>query len=357
MNLRRYAFAAAAVAVVFLSIWLVWATRSKDHDPVGGASGAVAGSVAPVSQPEAVSADDATTTVFAHNLELRKGPDFRVYVRWIRGEMVPTSTGRVPSLDDEESFVFHIDRGLIHANVGDIENYMNSKIAPKSPLKNMKLSGQSQQLKLSGTLHKFLVPLPVEVLGTLSPAPNGRVHFAVSKFNVLKVPMKALMGGLKVEITDVVGKTPVPGVEVTNNDIYLDTTKLLPPPHIGGQMSSITIQAPDVVVTYGNTTLDDEERLAQWHNFLRLRGGSVEFGKLTMRQADLTLIDGSGDVWFDLDLANYQAQVVKGYSRITPEKGLEIFMPDVGKSMPSGSVPLQTLRDRKKPLPEPTTVK
>jgi hypothetical protein len=32
-------------------------------------------------------------------------------------------------------------------------------------------------------------------------------------------------------------------------------------------------------------------------------------------------------------------------------------MPDVGKSMPSGSVPLETLRDRKKPLPEPTTVK
>jgi hypothetical protein len=118
-------------------------------------------------------------------------------------------------------------------------------------------------------------------------------------------------------------------------------------------MSSIAINAPDVVVTYGDTTTDEEAQLAQWHNFLRLRGGSVRFGKLTMQHADLTLIDGSDDVWFDLDLANYRQQLVKGYSRITPEQGLELYMPDVGKSMPEGSIPLDTLRNRKKPLPTP----
>ncbi|HMG02733.1 MAG TPA: hypothetical protein VK596_06345 [Edaphobacter sp.] len=347
MNIRRYAFAAAALVVVLFLIWIVWPSRpKKDQRAAEGSSGPK-----PAGTDAAVTGDG-LTTVYAHNLELRKGPEFRIYVRWLRGEMVPVEKGKAPSLDDVDSFVFHIDRGLIHANIGDIETFLNTTLAPQSPMKNIRLSGEGQQLKISGTLHKLLMPLPVEVVGTLSPASNGRIHLAVSKINVLKVPVKALMGGLKVDVNDVMGSKPAPGIEVNGNDIYLDTTRLLPPPHIRGQMSGITFSAPDLAVTYGDTTPDDEAELAQWHNFLRLRGGTVEFGKLTMHQADLTLIDASDDVWFDLDLANYQNQVVKGYSRMTPEKGLEIFMPDLGKEIPSGSVSLDTLRNRNKPLPK-----
>ena len=77
----------------------------------------------------------------------------------------------------------------------------------------------------------------------------------------------------------------------------------------------------------------------------------MAFGKLTMQHADLTLIDASDEPWFDLDMANYQAQLVKGYSRITPEQGLEVFMPGAGAQMPVGAVPLETLRNKNKPLP------
>ena len=349
MMKQRYIIAAAAFAVVCLIVGLIAAhhskpTRTADGEPVTSAA-------KPVSADGEGSAELAATTIYAHNLELRKGPDFRIYVRWLRGEMRPTRGRAVPSLDDEESFLFHIDRGLVHANLGDIDTYFNAKIAPRSPFKNAKLRGEGSQIKLTGTLHKLLVPLPVEILGTLAPAPGERVHLQVAKINVLKVPMKGLLSGFKVDIGDIVGKEPVDGVEVQGNDIYLDTMKLLPPPHVRGQITNIAIKAPDIVVTYGSTTPEDETELAKWHNFLRLRGGSVAFGKLTMQQADLTLIDASDDAWFDLDLANYQQQVVKGYTRMTPARGVEIFMPDVGKGMPPGAVSLDTLRDRSKPLP------
>jgi hypothetical protein len=350
MNSRRPVIAAAA-ALLVIALFLVWLTlhaRSRKNAQPNGQGQQLRA----ISTAAASTAATERITVYAHNLELRKGPNFRIYVRWLRGQMEPLRKNRPPSLDDEESFLFHIDRGLIHANIGDIEKYLNSSEAgQQSPLKNMKLSGEGSQLKLSGTLHKLLVPLPVEVVGTLSPATNGRIHFTVAKINVLKVPVKALMGGLKVEVNDIVGTKPVKGIEVSNNDIYLDTAQLLPPPHIRGQMSSITLKAPDAVVTYGDTSPDEEAALAQWHNFLRLRGGSLDFGKLTMHQTDLTLIDASNDGWFDLDLANYQAQVVKGFSRMTPEKGLEIFMPNVGKELPTGSVSLDTLRNRNRALP------
>lgn len=352
MKTRRYAIAAAAIAVAFFLVWIVWPSR-----PRGGPSGDVP-EAGQMSKPSASAPrDPGVTTVYAHNLELRKGPQFRIYVRWIRGEMVPTHPGVTSSLDDESSFIFQIDRGLIHANLGDIQNYLNANFATRSPLKSIKLTGEGQQMKLSGTMHKLLIPLPVEVLGILSPAPQGRIHLHVTKINVLKVPVKALLGGLKVEIDDIIGKDPVEGVEVKDNDIYLDTSKLLPPPHVRGQISAIALQAPDAVVTYGATTPGDDQELSEWHNFLRLRGGAVSFGKLTMHDADLTLIDASDDTWFDLDLANYHDQLVKGYSRMTPEKGLEMFLPNVGKALPPGSVSLDTLRNKNKPLPNPTIVK
>jgi hypothetical protein len=349
MNKRRYVLAAVALAVLLFLVLIVWPARPK-------ANSGPESSVADSNQASKSTTDESpnasgVTTVYAHNLELHKGPQFKVYVRWIRGEMVPTKAGRSPSLDDEESFVFRIDRGLIHANLGDLENYLNSSMAPKSPMKGLKLTGDGQQIKLSGTVHKLLIPLPVEVLGTFSPAPNGLVHLQVTKINVMKIPVKGLLGSLKVEIDDIIGKDPAQGVEVKDNDIYLDTTKLLPPPHIRGEISTITIARPDVAVTYGTTDLDDEAQLAQWHNFLRLRGGTVRFGHLTMQPADLTLIDASGDAWFDLDLASYRQQLVKGYSRMTPDNGLEMFLPDVGKALPPGAVSLDTLRDKRKPLP------
>lgn len=350
MKTRRYGIAAAAALVAIFLVWIVWPSGSKKR-PVPAE-----GTTVPEVNP-AAGADAPVTTVYAHNLELRKGPQFRIYVRWIRGRMLPTHRAVVPSLDDESSFIFQIDRGLIHVNLGDIGNYLSSAAASHSPLKNMKLTGSGQQIRLTGTMHKLLIPLPVEVLGIITPNPDGRIHVKISKISVLKMPVKGLLKSLNVEVDDIVGKEPVDGVEVKDNDIYLNTTTLLPPPHIRGQISTIGLRAPDVVVTYGDTSPGDDQELAQWHNFLRLRGGSVGFGKLVMHDADLTLVDASGDTWFDLDLANYHDQLVKGYSRMTPEKGLEMFMPGVGRALPPGSVSLDTLRDKSKPLPTPTVAR
>jgi hypothetical protein len=79
-----------------------------------------------------------------------------------------------------------------------------------------------------------------------------------------------------------------------------------------------------------------------------------------MNHADLTMIDASNDTWFDLDLVNYQAQLVNGYSRMTPQAGLEIFMPDVDEKAPkktSQSITLEWLKDRNRSLPPDVPVK
>ena len=357
MTLPRPGLVATAATVAVLCLcWFFWYSRSKAFAPPPSPSVAALG---PVSTADTSSADDlAPTLVNAHNLLLRKGPNFRIYIRWIRGQMVRTRRQVNPSFDDPESFVLQIQKGVIHANIGDISNYLNSSSPPDTPLKNISLQPEGERLKLHGTIHKIF-SLPIELVGTLTPTPDGRVQFHVTKLDVLKIPLKGLLGGFHVELSDLVHASTIPGVQIVDNDIIFDTQKLLPPPHIHGQLTSVRVGPPDIEVIYGNTG-NDETSLARWHNFLRLSGGTLDFGKLTMHHVDLTMIDASQDPWFDLDLVNYQAQLVNGYTRMTAQAGLEIFMPDLDEQTPKKagqSITLEWLKDRNRSLPLDVPVK
>jgi hypothetical protein len=339
MRTKLLVLAAVLLLAGGLLLWHPWA---KPPVPVAA--------IQPAAAPTA--GNQTPTVLYAHNLLLRKGPNFRVYVRWIRGEMVSTRAQANPTFDDQSSFVLDIQKGVIHVNIGDIGNYLNTNLPASSPLKKVTIQPSGNELKINGTLHK-VIPLPVELVGTLSATPQGLVRFHADKIDVLKIPMKGLLGGLHLKLDDLVEARPIPGVQVVNNSIIFDTLQLLPPPHIRGQITSIAVKPPDIEVIYGNAP-NDEAKLAQWHNFLRLSGGAIDFGKLTMHNVDLTMIDASKDAWFDLDLANYQAQVVRGYTRMTAQAGLEIFMPDVNDKAPqklTQDVSVEWLKDRNRSLP------
>jgi hypothetical protein len=63
------------------------------------------------------------------------------------------------------------------------------------------------------------------------------------------------------------------------------------------------------------------------------RGGKLRFGKLTMTDTDLALIDEDPKDPFDFNLDRYNDQRVAGYSKNTPSHGLKTFMPDADDLM------------------------
>ena len=333
-----------SVILIGLSLigWRVW-TKS--------AARKAASTPAPAETSKATT-DDGPTTLYAHNIQLRKGPDFRIYIRWISGELLRTKERVTPSLDDPDSFVLEIRKGVIRANIGDLAHYLNANVPSDAALKNITILPDGNQLKIHGTAHK-VIPIPVEIEGQLSTNPDGQVRFHVAKISALKIPIKGLLGGFHMNLSDLVHATNVPGIEVTGNDILFDTTRVLPPPHIRGELTEISVKPPDIEAVYGNAPNDDAQ-LAQWHNFLRLKGGTLNFGKLTMHNVDLTLIDASHDAWFDLDLVNYQAQIVGGTTRMTADAGLEIYMPDWNDKAPpklAQGISLEWLKNRYMPVP------
>jgi hypothetical protein len=342
----------AAFAIVLA--WYFRPAKQAIESPAftSGSESAVAPGKPSAGHAANASPDSAPTNIYAHNLLLRKGPEFRVYIRWLRGQMSRTHRNVNPSFDDLESFFLDIKTGVLRANIGDIGHLLNAGGIANSPLKNITLSGDGNHIKLKGTLHK-MIPLPVELTGDIAVAPNSRIQIHVTKLSVLKIPVKGLLGNFHITASDLFHPQDGTGVQVSGNDIFLDTRKLLPPPHITGQLTSVRIANPDLEAIYGNAK-NEVTRVEQWRNFLRLRDGTIDFGKLTMHHVDLIMVDISKDAWFDLDLAHYQEQLVNGYTRMTPQAGLQIFMPDldkIPKNTANQNISIEWLKNRNTPPP------
>ena len=326
MRTRQVAAIVIAVCVLLLA-WVLWRGKTSSGSSPTTAPETSQGSKVAQAGGGTRSAALSPTNIYAHNLMLRKGPNFRMYVRWLRGQMARSRKNVNPTFDDPDSFSIYIKTGVIRANIGDIANYLNSGALGDAPLKNIQLSGDGDEVRMRGTVHKG-VPLPVELIGTLSVIGENGIQIHVKKLNVLKIPFKGLLGAFHVTVSDLFKVKNIPGLEVTENDIRFDTHTLLPPPHISGHLTRVHVVNPDLEEIYGDAK-EDLERTEEWRNFLRLSGGSIDFGKLTMHDVDLIMIDISKDPWFDLDLANYEEQLVNGYTRMTPQAGLQIFMPDL----------------------------
>ena len=61
------------------------------------------------------------------------------------------------------------------------------------------------------------------------------------------------------------------------------------------------------------------------------RGGVLRFGRLTMNDTDMRLIDADPTNAFDFSPDHYKGHLVAGYSKTTPSGGLLVYMPDFTK--------------------------
>lgn len=308
--------------------------------------------------PAAADAASAKTMVLMHNVILNEPPGLNLRIRWLRGEMSPTRRGVVPSLDDPNSFVLDVQDGAIAVKLTDVAKILNTGMLKDSSLKNVSLSAQGKQLRLNGTAHKG-VPLPVEMISDLSATPDGRIHLHVVKLHVLKLPVKNLLKSLDIKLDDLLNAKGATGIQIAgDDDIYLQPDQFLPAPHVRGKLTDVHIgnKSGDLISVFG-AARPEVIKVKEWRNFIRLRGGTVNLGKLTMSQTDLFLIDDSDDDWFNFDLAHYQEQLVNGRIQMTPQAGLRIFMPDINKIPPNAAnraINLQWMKNRNIPPPADT---
>ena len=270
------------------------------------------------------------TKVEMRNVILREDGGVSLRVQRLRGRLYPTRLHETPSFDDRTSFFVQIDAGVVSANLPELAKLLNKEGLTGSALRNVSLRSEGNRLKVRGTLHKG-ISFPVEMTAELGVSEDGRIRLHASKLRVLKMPVGGLLKTFHITVDDLVTSNSAKGLEIVGNNIYINQEKLLPPPQKRGKLVGVHLSASgDVVEIYGKTK-PEFQQTGTWRNFISMQGGTFNFGRLTMHRVDLVMIDLANDRWFDFDVARYQEQLVNGYTHLTPDAGLQVFMPDISQ--------------------------
>ena len=212
-----------------------------------------------------------------------------------------------------------------------LANVLNQYVfaASDAPLKGLSVTAEGNTLKVKGKLHSK-GDISFETVGTLSATPEGQIRIHTEKVRAAHLPVKGLMDLLGLKIADLINTKKVRGVRSEENDLILDPEQILPPPHIEGRITAVRIEGNQIVQVFGNK-LKADSTPAFSGNYMAYRGAQLRFGKLTMSDTDMILIDMDPKDPFDFYLDHYRDQLVAGYTKITPEFGLRVFMRDFNK--------------------------
>jgi hypothetical protein len=253
-----------------------------------------------------------------------------VYIKMLSGELLPNEGSEFPVFDNKESFRLRIGYAEIDIAAGDLASVFNSYVFARanSPLKGVSMSIENGHLKIKGKLHD-VGTIPFETESTLSPTDDGKLLLRTAKVKALHVPVKGIMNLFGVEIADLIKNGKLPGIESRGDDLVLDPSLVFPAPHMEGRVTATRIEGNTIVLTFGDKNRATKARQAG--NYMSFRGNRLRFGKLTMTDADMTLIDMDPADPFDFFLDRYKGQIAAGYSKISSNSALRIFVKDFNK--------------------------
>lgn len=266
------------------------------------------------------------------NVRLHAAEGIVLEITHLRGRMVSRTAGAPPVFDDQRSFVLHLRHAELSLDVISLQNLLNqfAFAYDGAPVKQLTVQTDRGQLALKGKLHKG-IDVPFSVKASVSTTADGRMRLHTESLKAVGVPAKGLLDLFGLKLEDVMDVKARKGVEIQDNDIIIAAGQVLPPPEIAGRLARVTVSGNRILQVF-----DDGAKPAapltrpspSAKNYVYFGGGDIRFGKLTMHDADLQLIDSDPKDPFDFFPTKYNAQLVAGYSKNTTAKGLKTYMPD-----------------------------
>jgi hypothetical protein len=254
-----------------------------------------------------------------------------VHIFNLDGKLLSAKPNEIPVFDDDRSFIVAISSAEISISTKSMANVLNQHVfaAPDAPLKNIDISVEGGKLKIKGRLHSK-GDIPFETDGTLSVNQQGEIVIHTEKIKAAHLPVKGFMDLLGLEIADLINTKKIRGVRAEKDDLVLSPEQILPPPKIQGRLTDVQLKGNEIIERFGNGEGNNAIQL-QVGNYMSYRGAELRFGKLTMNDTDLVLMDIDPQDPFDFYLDHYKEQLAAGYTKITPEFGLRVYMPDFNK--------------------------
>ena len=265
--------------------------------------------------------------VTMRNVMYHYTPSIAVHILGLKGWLTPAAGHALVVFDDNRSFVLHIAAADMSITAQAMSNILNDYVfaAPDAPLKAISISTSGRNLKITGKLHSH-GDIPFEDDGVLTLTSSGDLRIHSTHVKAAHLPVKSVMDLLGIHISGLINQHKVRGIRAEKDDLMLNPEAILPLPRIQGRLTAVEIAGNAIVEHFGGRLPDLPPG-----NYMTYRRGRLRFGKLTMNDTDMDLIDMDQQDPFDFYLAGYREQLVAGYTKTTPAFGLRVFMPDYDK--------------------------
>jgi hypothetical protein len=293
-------------------------------------------------QASAPAAANTAVRIGMKNVDFHLTDRIIVHIATLNGKLT-TQPGQIAVFDDKTSFGIDVDSANITVSMTALTNDLNDYVfaKPSAPLKKLSVSTRGKDLVVKGLLVSK-GGVPFETAGTLSVTPEGMIRVHTTKVKALKLPVKGLMDLLGLDTADLINTKKVEGVTVDKDDLILDPGKILPPPELTGHLVSVEVENQAIGLEFKSPEQSGKQAAVTsscgGRNYLAFKGGSVRFGKLTMSDTDLELIDSDPADPFDFSIDHYNDQLVAGCSKMTHKGGLCVHMPDYNKIRAAGNL-------------------
>lgn len=274
-------------------------------------------------------AETAAVQVQMRNVRFHVDSTAVLDIQRLRGELRRAAPEHPPYLDDKTSFTLVISSsriGVTPVSLTDILNHYTFAY-PGSPLRRLRVTLHDGELEQQGAMHG----ISFTILDELTLTPEGELRLHPTSIKAAGIKVGGLMKFFGLRLQKLIDTKQARGVRMEGNDFLLSPTGMLPPPAIEGHLSAAAVTDSAIVLDFDSAgpprgTL--KLPVAQAGNYMFFRGGVLRFGKLTMHDADLLILDAASADPFDFFLDHYNDQLVAGYSRNTADHGLIVVMPD-----------------------------
>jgi hypothetical protein len=253
-----------------------------------------------------------------------------LHVDYLRGALEPTSPEHSPYFDDKSSFSLAIDSARIGITPKGLSDLLNRYIFayPGSPLRRLTISIEKGRIKQQGTMRG----ISFTTLSDLTLTSGGELRLHPISVKAAGIGVGGLMKFFGLHLDKLVKLKGSRGVRIQKDDFFLSPPDLLPPPMVKGRVGGVEVSDSEIVQVFRSPAGNEIRQLRvpdpKATNYMYYQGNVLRFGKLTMHDTDLLILDAVPEDPFDFFLDEYKAQLVAGYSRTRADEGLTVVMQD-----------------------------
>lgn len=261
------------------------------------------------------------------NVDLHLTDDVTLHVTQLRGRFL-AARGAAPDLDDKRSYTVFVDSGEVAIDLASLNALMaRSMGGGRSNVDHLRLSIRRGTLRQQGVIDSA-INVPFSATSVVSATNDGRIRVTTRSARGFGVPLRPVMKLFGIYMDDLVKVARGTGVETDGNDLIIDPAVVIPAPSVRGRLTSVRLAGNQLVQTFGSGAAVSSGSSTLSKNHIYWKGGQLSFGRLTMTDTDLELVDADPKDPFDFSVDHWNAQLVAGYSKTLPNSGLRTYVPD-----------------------------